>query len=63
MLTMESHEAQGVNEKIRSGILSGIDRAVVANRNDFNKLIEEIKDLTVVEAPTVSVIASGNRIE
>ena len=63
LLTMEAHEAQGVNEKIKSGILSGIDRAVVANRVDFNRLIDEIKSLTVVEAPTISIVATGNLIE
>ena len=62
LLTMESTEASGVNHKRKEGILSCIDKVVVANRVEFNKLIEDLQSLTIIAAPIVSIVSSGNHI-
>jgi len=63
LITMNVDEANYVNSKIGEGIIYGIDRAVVANRPEFNEVISEIKKFTIIKAPNVSTVTSGNKID
>ena len=63
LVTMDGDDASKVNEKIKKGIISGVDKAIVANRIEFNRVIDDIKKLTMIVAPKVSVISDGKRID
>ena len=54
-----SEEANGIREKIKTGDVIGLDDAVIAINEDFDKLISEIKKYRLEEPPIVKVIQAN----
>ena len=61
-LPLQEKEARSVKTKIITGDVIGLDKVVVATNNEFNELIQELKDLKFSEPPTVKVIESNQII-
>jgi len=62
LLTLDTKEAQIVQEKIKIGDVIGLDNVIVATSSSFNNLIEELKTYNFLEPPTVKVIESNQII-
>ena len=62
LITLEVNEARSVKAKIKSGDVIGLDDVIVATSEEFNKLIEELKEFDFSEPPTVKVIESNQII-
>ena len=62
LITLEVNEARSVKAKIKSGDVIGLDDVIVATSEEFNKLIEELKEFEFSEPPTVKVIESNQII-
>lgn len=63
LVTMEKEEALSLQSKIDTGVLAGIDEAIVANENSFDRLIEFLKSLTIVDSPIFSAIKNPKKID
>jgi hypothetical protein len=63
LVTMEREEALSLQSKIDTGVLAGIDEAIVANENSFDRLIEFLKSLTIVDSPIFSAIKNPKKID
>ncbi|MGA1256582.1 MAG: hypothetical protein ACO3YX_06160, partial [Candidatus Nanopelagicaceae bacterium] len=63
LVTMEREEALSLQSKIDTGVLDGIDEAIVANENSFDRLIEFLKSLTIVDSPIFSAIKNPKKID
>ena len=63
LVTMEKDEALSLQSKIDTGVLAGIDEAIVANENSFDRLIEFLKSLTIVDSPIFSAIKNPKKID
>lgn len=63
LVTIESDEAKSLMSKIDSGVLTGIDRVVVANEDSFDELLDFLKSLTIVDTPVFSAVRNPQRIE
>ncbi len=59
LITLSQEDAVMVNTKQKAGDVIGLDQAVCATHNDFNLLIEKIKDLNLVVAPSIDVIETN----
>jgi hypothetical protein len=62
LVTLEENEAKSVKAKIKTGDVIGLDNVVVATSNDFNDLVNELKQYQFSEPPTVKVIESNQII-
>jgi len=62
LVTLEANEARNVKEKIKTGDVIGLDKVIVATSNEFNELINELKEFKFSEPPTVKVIESNQII-
>ncbi|MBW4359183.1 hypothetical protein [Flavobacterium taihuense] len=62
LVTLDVSEAKKVKEKIKSGDVIGLDKAVVATSDEFNDLINELKQYKFSDPPTVKVIESNQII-
>ncbi|MNT45157.1 hypothetical protein D3C72_1817230 [compost metagenome] len=62
LVTLDFSEAKKVKEKIKSGDVIGLDKVVVATSDEFNDLIDELKQYKFSEPPTVKVIESNQII-
>ena len=62
LVTLDISEAKKVKEKIKSGDVIGLDKVVVATSDEFNDLIEELKQYKFSDPPTVKVIDSNQVI-
>ena len=62
LLTLDTKEAQIVQEKIKIGDVIGLDNVIVATSSSFNNLIDELKTYNFLEPPTVKVIESNQII-
>lgn len=56
LLTLSNEDAKMVNEKQKIGDVIGLDCAICATSDDFNELIANLKNINLVESPTISVI-------
>ena len=63
LVTMEKDEALSLQSKIDTGVLAGIDEAIVANENSLDRLIEFLKSLTIVDSPIFSAIKNPKKID
>jgi hypothetical protein len=63
LVTMEKEEALSLQSKIDTGVLAGIDEAIVANDKSFDRLIEFLKSLTIVDSPIFSAIKNPKKID
>ena len=62
LITLEEKEAKSVKAKIKSGDVIGLDNVVVATKDEFNELVQELKKYQFSEPPTVKVIESNQII-
>jgi hypothetical protein len=58
LITLSSDDAKMVNTKQKIGDVIGLDSAVCATSTDFDKVIEKIKELNLVESPRIKVITT-----
>lgn len=63
LLTIEKEEALSLQAKIDAGVLAGIDEAIVANEKSFDRLIDFLKSLTIVDSPIFSAIRNPKKID
>lgn len=63
LITANEAEADGVNRKIASRAVLGLDKVVYSGGNDFNSLIEDLKKLTYIVPPPVAVMTSARVIK
>ena len=59
LITLEENEAKSVKEKIKKGDVIGLDNVIVATSEEFDELIQELKEYKFSEPPTVKVIESS----
>ena len=62
LVTLHSHEADGVQKKIEKGDVANLERVVIANGPGFDALIAELKTLTFIPAPTFNALVGGKEI-
>ena len=62
LITMDEEEAKNLNTKIDSGVLYGIDRAVVATNSEFDTLISDLALLKITTAPTLPLIKRSRKV-
>lgn len=62
LVTLHSHEADGVQKKIEKGDVTNLERVVIANEPGFDDLIAELKALTLISAPTFTALVGGKEI-
>ena len=58
LITLSNEDANMVNTKQRAGDVIGLDQAVCATHKDFDNMISNIKNLNLVESPSINVIES-----
>lgn len=59
LVTLSELDANMVNTKQKNGDVIGLDKAVYALDQNFNQLIEEIKEFNLGNAPTILVVESN----
>lgn len=59
LITLSQADAEMVNTKQKAGDVIGLDQAVCATHNDFNLLINNLKNLNLVVAPSINVIETN----
>jgi hypothetical protein len=59
LVTLSELDANMVNTKQKNGDVIGLDKAVYALDQNFNQLIEEIKEFSLGNAPTILVVESN----
>lgn len=59
LLTFDEHD--GINEKIRKGDVIGLERAINCCSPEFDGLIKELKQYSLIEAGRVEVVV-GNLV-
>ena len=59
LITLEEREARSVKKKIKEGSVIGLNDVIVATQPEFDKLVNELKEFTLEEPPTVKVIQSN----
>ncbi|OQD44102.1 hypothetical protein BUL40_00675 [Croceivirga radicis] len=59
LITLSEDDANMVNAKQKIGDVIGLDSAVCATSSDFDDVIEEIKELNLVESPEIKVITTN----
>lgn len=62
LITLEENEAKSVKAKIKSGDVIGLDDVIVATSEEFNHLINKLKEFEFSDPPTVKVIESNQII-
>jgi hypothetical protein len=62
LITLDTKESEVVSRKIQMGNVLGLDSSIVATSKDFDKLIEDLKGLELMEAPTFPTLQSGTLI-
>lgn len=56
LITLSEDDAKMVNSKQKDGDVIGLDKAVCATNEEFDKLISDIKNLNLIEAPSIDII-------
>lgn len=59
LITLSEADANMVNAKQKIGDVIGLDSAVCATHTDFDDVIDEIKELNLVQAPKIKVITTN----
>ena len=59
LITFSGDEADGVKDKIKDGILLGINKVVTADTTEFDELCEELLGYTFIEPGKIDIITSG----
>lgn len=62
LITLEKREGMSVREKIKTGDVIGLDNVVLADTEEFDKLINEIREYNLFEPKPVTVINSNHII-
>jgi hypothetical protein len=63
LVTLDSHEAEGVQRKIEKGHVANLERVIIANESEFDKLITELKSMKLIPAPILPVLVGGKEIK
>jgi len=58
LITMDEREAGVVNEKIKTGLVFGLDDVIVANQSSFDDLINELQNYTLFEPEPIDFLKS-----
>ncbi len=59
LITLSQDDATMVNAKQKAGDIIGLDQAICATHEDFNVLINGLKELNLVVAPSIDIIESN----
>jgi len=62
LITLDEREYKGVKNKIEKGDVGGLDEAVLADTEEFDKLLTNLTKMTFIKADVVKVI-TGKVIE
>lgn len=62
LITLNSSEADSVNGKIKKGDVIGLDKVILADSIEFNKLIEDIRSYNLIDSPNIKVIQANHII-
>lgn len=62
LITLSEADANSVNEKQKNGDVIGLDNAVYAIGNDFNKLIRELSKYNLIDSPKLEIIMSNQKV-
>jgi hypothetical protein len=60
LITLDENEARTVKEKISTGDVIGLDDVFIATDEEFDRLIQSLKNFQLEKPPTVKVIKSSN---
>lgn len=61
LITLNEKEAIGVNNKIASGQVLGIDKVILATSSDFDELVTELMGLTLIQPEKIEIL-TGSRL-
>lgn len=59
LLTLEEHESEIVNQKIKSGDVIGLNKSINCKTSQLDELISQLKNIKFERAGTVSIIESN----
>lgn len=62
LVTLDAGEASRVSAKILNGDVQFLKRVAVADSVEFDDLLSEIKELTLIPAPVIPTLRSGRQI-
>ena len=62
LITLNEKEAAGVNTKIETGLVLGLDKVVVATDKSFDELINELQALNFYRPEKIEVLTSSRVI-
>lgn len=62
LITLNEVEAKSVNEKIKTGLVLGLDNVIVATNKEFDLLIKELKTYTYYQPEKMDVLTSTRLI-
>jgi hypothetical protein len=62
LLTLNGHEAIGVQNKIKLGDVTNLEKVVVATTRDFDRLIQNLHGFSYLQAPKVPIIHQAKLI-
>ena len=62
LLTMNQNEAISITEKICSGDILGLDRAILVTSTGFDEFIDEIKSKTLINPGNIDIITASKVI-
>ncbi len=60
---MDKDEARHIQEKVRSGDVIGINKAIYAASDEFDEFIEYLKDHKFEKAGSVEIVTAGVTVE
>jgi hypothetical protein len=63
LVTLDDREAKSVQAKIRSGDVTSLNSCVVATSSDFDDLLKELHEHTMIAAPTLPIVHEGRFIK
>lgn len=62
LVTLDEREAKSVQAKIRSGDVTSLNSCVVATSSEFDDLLKELHEHTMIAAPTLPIVHEGRFI-
>ncbi len=62
LLTMDRTEAESVSRKILDGAVLGLDKAILASSNEFDKFIDDLKTKVFISPGAVEIITASRVI-
>ena len=59
LLTLDAHEALNIGKKIKTGVVIGLNKIIIASDSSFDAMVAELKLIQTVDPPTVKVVSSN----